>query len=204
MFTGIIEATGRVQVVTDTPKGRKLRIDPYELELSPKIGASIAINGCCTTIVEFIPNGFEVELMAITLERTNLGRLSTDDRVNLERPLKMGDELGGHLVQGHVEGVGEVKAIIAELEQWRIELTIPPELVRYVIKTGSLAIDGVSLTVADVINNRISVGIIPHTRKATIIADYKVGTLVNIETDLFAKYVEKIVGATTIAPLSKT
>lgn len=199
MFTGIIETTGSVLAARDVERGRRLVIDAGGLPLSSLMGASIAINGCCTTIVELEQHSFHVELMPITLDRTNLGLLQQGDTVNLERPLRLGDELGGHLVQGHIEGVGTVTAMVPDGENWKLTVRVPDELVNYIVKTGSIAVDGISLTVAEISGNLITIGIIPHTWEVTVVAGYRPGSRVNIETDMFAKYVEKIMSAVSSA-----
>jgi riboflavin synthase len=200
MFTGIIETTGRVREVRVLASGKRLLINAGELKLPTGLGASIAINGCCTTIVESHDDVFHVELMPITLERTNLGSLKPGDRVDLERPLRMGDELGGHLVQGHIEGIGEVQEVTPDGENWLLRIRVPADLSRYIIKTGSIAIDGISLTVAEIVDTEIIIGIIPHTWAVTVVSDYRCGSRVNIETDMFAKYVENIMTALSARP----
>ena len=192
MFTGIVEGTGRILEIEERPGGRCLRVDCGELIAGVKIGSSISINGCCTTVVKIDNHSFSTELMEITLQKTNLGDVEKGSKVNLERPMKLGDELGGHMVQGHVDGVGIV-AVVTELDSSHVvEITLPEPLVKYVVATGSVSANGVSMTVAEINGNRLTLGVIPHTWDVTNFSDFLPGVRVNIEVDLIGKYIEKL------------
>jgi riboflavin synthase len=195
MFTGIVEGTGTVMalVPSGSGDGARLEVDapwpPGELA----VGDSVAVDGCCLTVVARTPGGFAADLVAETLRRTALGRLAKGARVNLERPLALGGRLGGHLVQGHVDGVGRVldRRPVGEGEEVRVEL--PEELARYVVEKGSIAVDGVSLTVAAVGPDWFAVALVPHTLAATTLGERRPGDPVHLEVDVVAKYVERLV-----------
>jgi riboflavin synthase len=195
MFTGIVEGTGTVVALTrsGTGDGARLEVDapwpPGELA----VGDSVAVDGCCLTVVARTPGGFAADLVAETLRRTALGRLTKGARVNLERPLALGGRLGGHLVQGHVDGVGRVleRQRVGEGEEIRLEL--PEDLARYVVEKGSIAVDGVSLTVAAVGPDWFTVALVPHTLAATTLGGRGPGDPVHLEVDVVAKYVERLV-----------
>ncbi len=152
-------------------------------------GGSIAVNGACLTVTDFNNRTFSVDVMPETLERTNLGLLRAKDRVNLERPVSLGGQLGGHLVQGHVDDTGRVSSITWEGEAMLIGFEAPPELMRFTVLKGFIAVDGVSLTIADKDANSFRVSVVDYTRKHTTLGDKKVGDLVNLEVDIIAKYV---------------
>ncbi|MBK8130577.1 MAG: riboflavin synthase [bacterium] len=176
MFTGIVETVGVVAEIRDRADFRTLRITgPAWLDELP-LGASLAINGCCTTSMAADGRGFTCELMRITLEKTALGQLELNSEVNLERPLKFGAELGGHLMQGHVDGQATVTRVEQDGDNRVYEFALPAELMRYVIHTGSIAVDGVSLTAAEVRERSVVIGIIPHTYQRTVFHNYRVGT----------------------------
>jgi len=158
-----------------------------------KIGDSVAINGCCLTVVAVDGATWSFEAGAETLSKTNLGGLKPGDAVNLERPLGVGGELGGHFVQGHVDGVGRVNAILYDGDWVEMWFRIPAELSRFIVPKGSIAIDGVSLTVVDVEADRFSVALIPHTLQVTTLGNRQPGDAVNIETDILAKYVQRLI-----------
>ena len=188
MFTGIIEELGTVAIA-----GGRMEIVCRTVLADLKNGASIAVNGVCVTAVRITPVGFGADLSPETLARTNLGSLTPGSLVNLERPLAVGDRLGGHIVQGHVDGTAEVLSIDALPDgNWDLRVSIPPELGRYMIFKGSVAIDGVSLTIASIGDTALSVAIIPHTYQNTSMQTYRPGTRVNLEVDLIAKYIEKL------------
>jgi riboflavin synthase len=195
MFTGIVEGTGVVAGLAVAPDGAGARLEveaPWPAgELRP--GESVAVNGCCLTVVEPTATGFAADLVAETLRRTALGRLVAGARVNLERPLLLGGRLGGHLVQGHVDGVAAVleRNPIGAGEEVRIEL--PPDLERYLVEKGSIAVDGVSLTVARVGPGWFAVALVPHTLEVTTLGERRPGDLVQLEVDVVAKYVERLV-----------
>src|SRR5438270_2546975 len=191
MFTGLVETLGTVtRQSPDGAGGRNLTLAaPFAGDLT--LGESVAINGVCLTVIEQTPDTFLVQAGPETLRRTNLGDLRDGDRVNLERSLRLGDRLGGHLVQGHVDGVGRIAAREQQGEWETIWFAVPPELAAQMVTKGSVAVDGVSLTLVDVLEDRFSVALIPHTLHATTLGFKRVGDPVNVETDLFGKYVMK-------------
>lgn len=192
MFTGIIEEIGRVRNLEIGGQGARLTLGARKVLEGTKIGDSIAVNGVCLTVVELLPEGFTVEVMAETLRVTNLGRLLPGEGVNLERALRLGDRLGGHLVSGHVDGVVRIlerrKVGIAE----EITLSLPESLSRYVVPKGSVALDGTSLTVIESGGDRFRVGLIPHTLQETVLGFKREGAEINIEVDLLARYLERL------------
>jgi len=192
MFTGLVEALGTVCAVTPDANGRNLVIAEAKLAPQLRIGDSVAVNGTCLTVVECGAETFRFQAGPETLSRTNLGELKVGDRVNLERALLVTDRLGGHFVQGHVDGVGEVSDRREQGEWEAIWFSCPPELSRYMVSKGSIAVDGVSLTLVDVESGRFSVALIPHTLEHTTLGFRSIGATVNLETDLLAKYVEKL------------
>jgi riboflavin synthase len=185
MFTGLVSATGRVAAID---RGR-LRIEaPVQLEH----GASIAVNGVCLTAVEIDDEGFEVDVMEETLRRSSLGSLTDGDAVNLETPLRVGDPLDGHMVQGHVDGTGTVATLRDEGTSRVVRIDASPELLRYVVEKGSIAVDGVSLTVSAIHEDWFEVSLIPETLERTTLGQAESGRIVNLEVDVLAKYVEKL------------
>jgi riboflavin synthase len=195
MFTGIVEGTGTVAALAAAAdgSGARLEVEAPWLAGELRLGESVAVNGCCVTVAEPAAAGFAADLVAETLRRTALGGLAAGARVNLERPLALGGRLGGHLVQGHVDGVANVleRAPVGEGEEVRIEL--PADLERYVVEKGSIAVDGVSLTVAGVGPGWFSVALVPHTLEVTTLGDRRPGDPVQLEVDVVAKYVERLV-----------
>lgn len=194
MFTGLVEEVGTVRSVTPVGDGARVEIGA-ELVLSDvEIGASIAVNGCCLTVVAWGDDWWAADAVPETLERTNLGRLGEGDPVNLERPLAANGRYGGHVVQGHVDGTAEVLDI-AELDDGSYEyaFSLPAELASYVVEKGSIAIDGISLTVAGVSPTSFTIAIIPHTHAVTAMGRRAIGDTVNLEADVLAKYVERLV-----------
>jgi riboflavin synthase len=195
MFTGIVEGTGTVAAVAAAADGSGARLEVAAPWLAGelRVGESVAVNGCCVTVAEPTPGGFAADLVAETLRRTALGGLAAGARVNLERPMTLGGRLGGHLVQGHVDGVGQVleRAPAGDGEEVRVEL--PPDLDRYVVEKGSIAVDGVSLTVAGVGPGWFAVALVPHTLEVTTLGDRRPGDPVQLEVDVVAKYVERLV-----------
>ena len=192
MFTGIVESTGIVRALTARDGDAKLVVEAGAFLDGARIGDSIAVSGVCVTITRTGGPLFEADLGAETLRRTTLGQLRAGASVNLERPLAVGDRLGGHIVQGHVDGVGRVAERRREGEGWWVEITLPPGLARYVVETGSIAVDGVSLTVASIAADRFAVSLIPHTCAATTLGGLRDGALVNLEVDVIAKHVERL------------
>lgn len=194
MFTGIVAATGEVRAVEFGDGDGRFRFATGELPLAGlRIGDSIAVNGACLTATELHGDGFSADVSRETLACTTLGEFRAGDRVNLERALALGEALGGHLVTGHVDGVGTVTAFAPDGESWRLEVELPPGLRRYVAAKGSITLDGVSLTVNTVSATGCGVMLVPHTRAATIVGDYAPGTRVNVEVDLIARYLERLV-----------
>ena len=193
MFTGLVETLGTItRQSPDGAGGKHLTIAaPFAAELD--LGESVAINGACLTVIEHTPDTYLVQAGPETLRRTTLGDLRDGDRVNLERSLRLGDRLGGHIVQGHVDGVGRVAAREPQGEWTTIWFRVPPELAAQMVTKGSVAVDGVSLTLVDVLADRFSVALIPHTLAITTLGFREVGDAVNVETDLFGKYVMKYV-----------
>ena len=188
MFTGIVEEVGRV---TSAPPGN-LIIAARQVLQEMEGGQSIAINGVCLTVTDFSVNSFSVDIMPETLSRTNLGLLSAGDGVNLERPLALGGQLGGHLVQGHVDATGRVASVIWDEQTMLVRFESPPEVMRYVVEKGFIAVDGVSLTVVTKDISSFQVSIVDYTQKHTTLGSRRVGDLVNLEVDIIAKYVEQL------------
>lgn len=183
MYTGIVEEVGRVA----HREGARVRIDSEVVASDADIGDSLAVNGTCLTVVALGDGWWEADISDETLLRTSLGDLAAGDPVNLERPVRLSDRLGGHLVQGHVDGVGRVVAPAPDLR-----VTVPDGLLRYVVEKGSITIDGVSLTVAAVHDDGLSVAIIPHTSEVTTLGRRGPGDAVNLEVDITAKHVERL------------
>jgi riboflavin synthase len=192
VFTGLVEATARVSRVKPDGDGVRLEVEtPLAAELSQ--GDSIAVNGVCLTAVEPSATAFSADVMAETLRRSSLGPLTEGDSVNLELPLRAGDRLGGHMVQGHVDGTGTVSGTREEGFARLVTIEADPALLRYVVEKGSIAVDGVSLTVAQVDGSSFTVSLIPETLERTTLGQAAPGRLVNLEVDVLAKYVEKLV-----------
>lgn len=183
MFTGIVEELGRVQ----SRNGGRLRIGATTVLQGSGLGASIAVNGCCLTLVESGPDWWETDVTDETYSRTNLGSLSVGDPVNLERPMALGERLGGHIVLGHVDAVGEVVSPAP-----RLVVRIPRDLMRYLVEKGSCTVDGCSLTVFNLTDDTFEVAVIPHTAEVTTFGSRAVGDKVNIEVDVLAKHVERL------------
>jgi riboflavin synthase len=193
MFTGLVEELGRVRAVVANATGARLEIEANVVLDDATPGASIAVNGCCLTAVDLGDGWFAADAMEETLARTCLGALRSGDGVNLERPVRLADRLGGHLVQGHVDGVGEITARTGRADgSTRVAVVAPPALLRYVVEKGSIAVDGVSLTVAGVSEDGFEFALIPHTATVTTLGRKGVGAPVNLEVDLVAKYVERL------------
>jgi len=191
VFTGLVERQGIVTEITDRMPAVKLTIDAGPIAQESKPGDSIAVNGCCLTVTEILGTGLAFDVVPETLQRTSLGALSVGQRVNLERPLRLGDSLGGHLVSGHIDGIGTVAARTDDGECSTMWIAVAPGLARQMAPKGSVALDGVSLTLVDVEDRRFSVALIPHTLSATTLGTKGVGDSVNVETDLLAKYIER-------------
>jgi riboflavin synthase len=191
MFTGIITDIGTVRAITRAGDTRFEIATAYDLA-SVDMGASIACNGCCLTVIEKGKDWFAIQASAETLSKTTLGSWEQGTRINLERALKIGDELGGHIVSGHVDGLGEIVSITAEGDSKRFRFRVPTELARFIAPKGSVAIDGTSLTVNEVEGNHFGVNIIPHTQAVTTWGSMTQGQRVNIEIDMLARYVARL------------
>jgi riboflavin synthase len=199
MFTGIVEGQGEVVDLALAPDdaGARLRVRAPWLE-GLRLGDSVAVNGCCLTVTALDPDGFSADVMAESLRRTALGRLGPGDRLNLERPLAVGDRLGGHMVQGHVDGLGRVlerrrlgEGPLGEASE-ELRLGLDPELARYVVAKGSITVNGVSLTVVEAGPDWLTVALIPHTMAVTNLGALRQGDEVHLEVDVLAKYVERL------------
>jgi riboflavin synthase len=195
MFTGLVEEMGRLRNLERTREATRIVFDASLVVDGAAVGDSIAVNGACLTVVALGEGWWAADAVDETLSRTNLGALQPGDPVNLERPVRLEDHLGGHLVQGHVDGVGSVVAPAPDLR-----VRVPPGLLRYLVPKGSVAVDGVSLTVVEVFDDGFSVALIPHTIAATTFAHRKPGDPVNLEVDVVAKYVERLLAAGASTP----
>lgn len=187
MFTGIVEETGRVKTIT----GNKISVFAKTVLEGTKLGESIAVNGVCLTVTGIGRDYFDADVSDETLKVSALKELKSGSLVNLERALQLGGRLGGHIVTGHIDGVGKSVNIKKDGEFFRLTFELPSELAKYVVKKGSVTINGISLTVADIENNKITIAVIPHTFENTNFQTLQTGDFVNIETDILAKYVEK-------------
>jgi len=193
MFTGIIEELGTVEGVEPRPAGARLKVRCSVVMKDMTEGASIAVNGVCLTAVGPRPDSFSADLSPETLLRSNLGDLRAGSRVNLERPLSPTGRLSGHIVQGHVDGTGELVSLDSlGGENWWLRVRVPGDLDPFLVYKGSIAIDGISLTIASLEGNLLSVSIIPHTYRNTTLAGYRPGARLNLECDILAKHVEKL------------
>jgi riboflavin synthase len=192
MFTGLIEEVGTVVDVRPNESAKRLEIGAPQISREIQIGDSVAVNGCCLTVSSFGKKALGFDLLNETLERTNLRSVVKGTRVNLERALGATAHLGGHFVQGHIDCAARIMALEEKGADLRVEVELPAEFARYVISKGSIALNGISLTVAQVLPQSFVVWIIPHTRSQTNLADAKPGDLVNLEFDLLAKYVERM------------
>jgi riboflavin synthase len=196
MFTGIIQAVGHVSSIVEKGGDVELIIAAAQLSLDDvAIGDSIAVSGCCLTVTKKDRDSFCTDVSRETLAVTTLANWRAEHRVNLEKALCAGQALGGHYVTGHVDGIGKVTRVEPDARSHRLEFEAPVELARYIAKKGSMCVDGTSLTVNEVDGSRFSVNLIPHTLTATISGDYRPGTLVNLEVDIIARYLERLVAA---------
>ncbi|MCR3922500.1 MAG: riboflavin synthase [Firmicutes bacterium] len=192
MFTGIIEEVGIVKTLLVKREVARLSVAAREVLLDVRLGDSIAVNGVCLTVIAFLPHEFTVDVMPETFNKTNLRQLTAGDPVNLERALTLGGRLGGHLVSGHVDGVGRIIEKRNEGNAVVFHFTASSDVLQFIIAKGSVAIDGISLTVADVRDDSFSVSVIPHTTAITTLGKKKVGGSVNLENDLIGKYVARL------------
>ncbi len=201
MFTGLVEGVGQIEALVSEPGGVRIVVSPPVQMLLPEdpavLGESVAINGCCLTVVELQSQGKPAEKWSFqagseTLSKTNLGTLTSGARVNLERAMKANARFGGHIVQGHVDGTARILSIDHEADWVFMAFTLAPELARQLVPKGSVTVDGVSLTVVEAKSDGFSVALIPHTLKETTLGQRQVGDTVNIETDILGKYVERL------------
>ncbi len=195
MFTGIVEYVGAVEAIKHGAEGARLKIRAPEVSPTLLAASSIAVNGCCLTVVEISGDVLAADLSGETLSRTTFGGLEAGARVNLERPLTAGKELGGHFVQGHVDGVGHITRLTPEGNGWWLAVRVPQQLGRYIATKGSIAVDGISLTIAAWQDGIVELAIIPFTYTHTNLQSLTVGDPVNIECDVLAKYVERLLKA---------
>lgn len=193
MFTGLVREVGVVEAVEGGADGVRLRIGAPETARRADVGDSVSIAGVCLTVVDVKDGAVAFDAVPETLDRSSLGRLRAGARVNIEPSLRAGDQLGGHYVQGHVDGVGTVRSVGPEGEGSRIWVDTSPDLLRYVVEKGSIAVEGTSLTVAGLDELGFAVALVPHTLAATTLGALQPGDVVNLETDVLAKYVEKLV-----------
>lgn len=190
MFTGLIQERGTIQSITTNTEGKEFVIKAPHLIKDIAIDDSVATNGVCLTATKISGDTFRVQAIHMTLEKTSVGHLKEGDPVNLELSLRPNDRLGGHFVQGHVNALGRVKQIITIGQNWEMEVSFPQELRKYMISEGSIALDGISLTIARLTGDTLTVAIIPHTLEKTSLGSKKVGDVLNIEVDMLAKYIE--------------
>lgn len=202
MFTGIVEELGRVQRIDVADGSAALGVIADTVVTDTQVGDSISVNGCCLTVTEVSNDGFTVDVMGETLDRTGVGQLAPGDPVNLERALRADGRLGGHIVQGHVDATATVTAVDDKGEWTVMAFTLPPTLAAYVVEKGSITVDGTSLTVMGVDDDGFHVGLIPHTLAVTVLGSRRVGDTVNLEADVIAKYVERLVARGAATPYS--
>jgi len=203
MFTGIVEQQGVIASLERGAEGGRLRVRVPQIASELAIAGSIAVNGCCLTVVERDAETIAADLSGETLRRTSFGELQEGTPVNLERPLTAGKEFGGHFVQGHVDGVGRVTRLAQEGANWWLGVRVPEELARYVAMKGSIAIDGISLTVAGWREGIVEVAVIPFTYQHTNVARMRLGDAVNVECDILAKYVERMLAGRDERPAGR-
>ena len=192
MFTGIVEGIGIIKKLEKKTKNRsaaKIKVDLGNLAKGLKVGHSVALNGICLTVTRISKKVAEFEIIGETIKKTDLGKLESGDKVNIERSLKVGDRMEGHFVLGHIDGTGKIINIKKFPKEIKLWIELPNNLTKYVVKKGSIAIDGISLTLVDIIKNKILVCIIPHTMEITNLNSKKIGDKVNIETDILGKYI---------------
>jgi riboflavin synthase len=192
MFTGIVESLGTVAQITEVDGGRRLVLEAGDLAIGLQVGESVAVNGVCLTAVEVGSAGVTTDVVAETLRRSNLGSMEAGDRVNLERPMRADGRFDGHIVQGHVDATGEVVTVVPEGEGRLVRIAAFPDGLRYVVEKGSITVDGVSLTVTSVDADGFEVALIPHTLSVTTLGLRRPGDRVNLEFDVLAKYVERL------------
>lgn len=193
MFTGLIEAIGKIVRTEYIAGGRRINISLPEIDDDIKVNDSLAVNGVCLTVTDIISDSVWLDAVGVTLTKTTLNEIRGGNEVNLERALRLSDRLGGHFVQGHVNGIGEITEIQKLGENYSLKILLPSNLKQYVIHEGSIAIDGISLTITDIVDLKIEISVIPHTWNNTTLKNAKTGQKVNVETDMLAKYVENFI-----------
>ncbi len=203
MFTGIVRGLGTLESLETRGDGGRLVVRSAEIAPALHVSGSIAVNGCCLTVVARDGETFAADLSGETLRRTSFGEMKPGARVNLEPPMRAGDEFGGHFVQGHVDGVGRVASLKPEGENWWLSVRVPDELARYVAMKGSIALDGISFTIAGWRNGVVDIAVIPYTYEATSVRHLRLGDAVNIEVDCLAKYVERLLETRTMPAPSR-
>lgn len=202
MFTGIVEEIGSIREIKPGASSMKIKISCRKVLEKTEIGDSIAVNGICLTVTSLETNAFTADVMAETMRRSSLNSLSVGNKVNLERAMAADGRFGGHIVSGHIDGTGTIASMTPEDNAVWVEIETPPQILRYIVQKGSIAIDGISLTVAKLTEHSFSVSLIPHTGEQTTLLSNKPGDLVNLENDIIGKYVERFLtvsedGATT-------
>ncbi|WP_368652987.1 riboflavin synthase [Ornithinibacillus sp. 4-3] len=203
MFTGLVEEIGKVESIIKSTKSSRITIKAKKVLEGVKLGDSICTNGVCLTVSSFDSGRFSVDVMPETIRRSNLRSFLPDDEINLERALRLGDRLGGHIVNGHIDGTGIIENFKQEDNALWITIVTSPELFKYIVQKGSIAIDGVSLTVAYIDEPVFKVSIIPHTKDTTTLFRKKVGDEVNLECDMIGKYIEKLLDANEQVSINK-
>jgi riboflavin synthase len=193
VFTGIVRELGVVVDAKEVGGGRSLVVRAPETASRTGVGDSVAVNGCCLTATAIDDGSIAFHAVPETIARTTLGGLERQDSVNVERALRVGEELGGHYVQGHVDAVGRVRSVEPEGEGLRVAVEAPEAMLRYCVEKGSITVDGVSLTVAELLDDGFSVALVPHTLEATTLSELRPGQDVNLEADVLAKYVERLI-----------
>lgn len=204
MFTGIVEEIGVIQGIKNGEKSSKILVKANKVLNKTKLGDSICTNGVCLTVTNIIGDTFEADVMAETIRRSNLSKLSIGSRVNLERALSLETKLGGHIVSGHIDGIGEIISLVKEDNATWVSIKASSEILKYVVEKGSIAIDGISLTVAYIDSEIFKLSIIPHTGEETILLKKRCGDTVNLECDVIGKYVEKLLGLAKKEEVKKT
>ena len=196
MFTGLIEEVGEIKTIQQIAGGKKLFISANTVVDDASVDDSVAVNGVCLTVIDYSPDGFWVEAVAETLEKSTLGLVSVGTKVNLERAVRLQDRLGGHLVQGHVNGMSKISRIEKLGDNYALDVIVTESLEKYMILEGSIALDGISLTIARLSGLEVGINIIPHSWSNTNLKYLKVGDYINTEVDVIAKYIEKLLPAT--------
>jgi len=203
MFTGIVEEIGKIEQTTPLTDGLSLTISAKTILEDLNVNDSVCVDGVCLTVTKIENPNFWVDAVGATLQKTTFAKIKKSQQVNLERSLRLSDRLGGHLVQGHVNGVGHISGIENHGENYSIRFSIPEELSKYLLKEGSIAINGISLTIAELDHNAVTISVIPHTWEKTNLKFKKLNDQVNIEIDILAKYVEKLLHNNSDPPKSK-